>query len=221
VELVTSLTRVILSNLPYLIEAGVGIVSALGRAILSTDWGKVVSDLMEGLKDDMDLAAGEILGTDGNIVGSLIDAVVAGMPRFLETGADVVGGMIDGVVMALPEVLEAGKEVFDIWLAGVLELLPDVISTGLAIVEDLVAGIQEALPVVLDVGGSLVLELLEGLFAALPGVFEAALSLIETLVDTIITNYTFSPQVRAEFSRTEFLYVEKKNGMEELPDDVF
>ena len=40
-------------------------------------------------------------------------------------------------------------------------------------------------------------------------------------VDTIITNYTFAPPIRAEFSRTEFLYVEKKPGMEETPDDVF
>ena len=68
IDLVTGIGSAIITALPYLAEAGFNIVVALGSALWNADWAAIGSSTISTLKNGLDVAAGEILGTDGNII---------------------------------------------------------------------------------------------------------------------------------------------------------
>lgn len=84
IELIGQLVTGILSALPYLAEAAVNIVVGLGNALINTDWVGVATGILTQLRDNLSLAAGEILGTDGSIVNSLFDGIINSLPAISE-----------------------------------------------------------------------------------------------------------------------------------------
>lgn len=81
IDLIGELVVGITSALPYLAEAAVNIVTSLGSALINTDWVSVATDVITSLRDNLSLAAGEILGTDGTIIDSLFSSIIDALPE--------------------------------------------------------------------------------------------------------------------------------------------
>lgn len=186
IDLVTGIGSAIITALPYLAEASVNIVAALGEAIISTDWGQIGHDTIDGLRSSLDLAASEILGTDGNIVQSVLDAIDSGLPSILEGGVSVVVEMANGILDGLPEFLDTAGDIMDQLLDTILAALPEMLDSGVDLVGQLAAGLFDNVPAVIESITSILAELLATIGSHLPDLLESGISLIGELAVGLI-----------------------------------
>lgn len=166
ISIVTSLVSAIVEAAPYLVEAAFNLAASLGRALIETDWVTVGTDLMNTLKDSIDLAAGEILGMD----------------------SATVDGFLSGITNALPEILGAGVELISNLANGIIENIPQLITTAYDLVGQFTAFVMQNAPTVLSAGIDLLLNLVNGILDNLPQIITAAIQAVTTLQKTIISN---------------------------------
>lgn len=188
-DLVIGLGSAIITALPYLAEAALNIVTSLGTAILSTDWIQLGTDTINSLRESLDLAAGEILGTDGNIVQSVIDAIGSKLPELLENGGVMVNQLVDGIFAALPSLIDSALDLCVNFINMLVSNLPNILNTGKDILLNIVDGIRQTFPDILVSAGDAVAELLSGLVAELPNILAAGFDLIVSLIEGIGNAY--------------------------------
>lgn len=237
VAVVIKLAEAVVSAVPYLVESAWGIVAALGQTILSTDWVQLGNDMMARLKESMDIAAGEILGTDGNIVESVLNAVRAGLPQVLSAGETIVMSIIDGIVQYAPEILEngmqlladlgqilidglpqyleIGENIVNALVDGVVETAPGLLDSALDLCTEFIGNLLENLPAILETGKEMLLKLVDGIRILFPKLLESAGDAVAELLDGIITNL---PDIlQAGFS----LITELISGIGEAAPDIY
>lgn len=185
IDLVTGIGGAIISALPYLAEAALNIVTSLGTAILSTDWIQLGSDTINSLRGSLDQAAAEILGTDGNIVQSVIDAIGSKLPELLENGGTMVNQIVDGILGALPGLVDSALNLCVSFINMLVSNLPDILQTGKKILLNLIDGIRQTFPQILLSAGDAVAKLLSGLVQNLPKILAAGFDLIVSLIKGI------------------------------------
>lgn len=186
IDLVIGIGTSIVTALPYLAEAALNIVAAIGNAIISTDWVRIGQDTINGLRSSLDLAAAEILGTDGNIVQSVLDALASGLPSILESGVSIVVEMANGLLAALPWLLETAGglliQMVDTWLS----MLPDAWASGVTLISELCAGLISNLPSIIESAVSILAELLATIASHLPDLLAQGIALIGELAAGLI-----------------------------------
>lgn len=166
VAIAIKLAEAVVSAAPYLVESVFSILAALGQTILTTDWTQLGVDMMTRLKESMDIAAGEILGTDGNIIESVLGAVRTGLPQVLEAGGTIAMGIADGIAQNGPLVLE----------------------NGLSLLAELSTIWTDNLPQMLTIGEGVVNTLLDGIISAGPGLFQSAVDLCSNFIVNLLSN---------------------------------
>ncbi len=189
IDLVTGLGSAIITALPYLAEAALNIVTSLGTAILSTDWIQLGTDTINSLRESLDLAAAEILGTDGNIVQSVIDAIGSKLPELLENGGIMVNQLVDGIFGALPSLVDSALELCVNFINMLVSNLPNILNTGKSILLNIVDGIRQSFPSIIVSAGEAVISLISGLVTHLPDILAAGIDLIVSLVTGIGNAY--------------------------------
>jgi len=185
IDLVTGIGSAIITALPYLAEAAVNIVTSLGQAILTTDWIQVGTDTINSLRGSLDIAAAEILGTDGNIVQSVIDAIGMKLPELLENGGVMVQHMIEGIFGALPSLVDSALQLCVSFINMLISNLPNILSTGQSILLTMVDGIRQSFPSIIVSAGEAIVFLVTGLLNHLPEILQTGLELIASLIQGI------------------------------------
>lgn len=206
IELVTSLADAIVTALPYLVEAAINIVMALGRALIETDWGAVGTELMGNLRDSIDLAAGEILGADSFTIESFLAGITAGLPGVLDKGIEIITNVVNGILSALPQlitaagqlitqfatflmqnyptILQKGAELLLNLVNGIINNLPQIVSAVVQVIASFAATILQNLPTILAQGITIIGKLVAGLIQAIPQVVAAIPQIIQSIVNT-------------------------------------
>lgn len=214
IDIVVALMQAIVEAAPYLIEAAVNLIAALGEALINTDWLQVGTDLITGLNESMELAAGEIFGTDGNILTAFLDSITTGLPGVLEKGIEIVTNLANGILenipmlittafdlmfqfvsfllQNLPAILEAGVEIVLNLVNGIVENLPTIITTAVEVMAGFMAGIGEQLPNILMKGIEIIGKLIAGLIQAIPKLVAAIPQIILAMVRTFMRYDWFS-----------------------------
>lgn len=185
IDLVTGIGSAIITAAPYLAEAAYNLIAALGNAIITTDWAQVASDTITSMRASLDTAAGEILGTDGNIVGSMLDAIASGLPDILATGGEMLNTLVDGIMEALPGLTESALSLLTSFVEQLISGLPDILATGKDILLNVVEGIRQTFPEMLESAGEAVAQLLSGLIENMPDIIDAGFDLIVSLIEGI------------------------------------
>lgn len=186
IDLVTGIGTAIISAAPYLIESAIGIVTALGSALLNADWASIGNSTISTLRDNLDLAAGEILGTDGNIVQSVLTAVTTYLPDLLAGGVDMVVSMANGLLQHLPFLLETGGQLMQQLLVTIMDIAPEILSAGVTLVTELATGLINNLPAVIESAVSILTQLIATIASHLPQLLESGISLIAELAVGLI-----------------------------------
>ena len=214
IDFVVALVQAIVEAVPYLIEAAFRLAAALGEALMNTDWLQVGMDLITGLSDSMELAAGEIFGADGNILTAFLDSITSGLPGVLEKGVEIITNLANGILenipmlittafdlmfqfesfllQNLPAILEAGVEIVVNLVNGIVENLPTIITTAVDVMAGFMAGIGEQLPNVLMKGIEIIGKLIAGLIQAIPKLVAAIPQIILAMVRTFLSYDWFS-----------------------------
>lgn len=186
IDLVTGIGTAIISAVPYLAEAALNIVYSLGSALLNADWANIGNNTIAALRSSMDLAASEILGTDGNIVKSVLDAVTSGLPAILEGGVSIVVELANGVLEAIPGILETAGELMGQMLSAILNSLPQFLASGVELVAKLAEGLMNNGPTVFSTIGSILGKMVATIISHLPQLLEQGTALIASLISGAI-----------------------------------
>lgn len=203
--IITSLVEAIVSALPYLAEAAVNIAVSLGEALLGTDWIGLGSNLMSSLKDSLDLASGEILGSDQSIITALMDSITAGLPNLLTQGVEIITNIANGILSNLPQLIttagqlitqfagfllqnmpvifEQGANLILNIVQGITDNLPEIINSVAEIIASFVATIAQNLPTILAQGITIIGKLAAGLIQAIPSLVGAIPQIIQAIVN--------------------------------------
>ena len=203
--IVTSLVEAIVSALPYLAEAAVNIAVSLGEALLGTDWIGLGTNLMSSLKDSLDLASGEILGSDQSIITALMDSITAGLPNLLTQGVEIITNIANGILSNLPQLIttagqlitqfagfllqnmpvifEQGANLILNIVQGITDNLPEIINSVAEIIASFVATIAQNLPTILAQGITIIGKLAAGLIQAIPTILGAIPQIIQAIVN--------------------------------------
>lgn len=186
VDLVTGIGTAIISAAPYLVEAALNIVSALGNALLTADWASIGNTTISALRDNLDLAAGEILGTDGNIVQSVLSAITMHLPNLLSGGVSMVVSVATGLLQQLPFLLQTGGQLAEQLIATLASFAPEILSAGVTLVLNLANGLIQNLPAVITSAISICGQLIATVLSHLPQLLESGISLIGQLAAGLI-----------------------------------
>lgn len=186
VDLVTGIGTAVISAAPYLLEAGLNLVSALGNALLSADWASIGSTTISALRDNLDIAAGEILGTDGNIVQSVLTAITTHLPNLLSGGSSMVVSVVNGLLQQLPFLLQTGGQLAEQLISTLISFAPEILSAGVTLVLNLANGLIQNLPAVITSAISILGQLIATILSHLPQLLESGISLIGQLAAGLI-----------------------------------
>lgn len=146
IEIISELANGILAAAPYLIEAAVRLVASLGNALINADWVTIANNFITTLRDNMDIAAGEILGTDGNIIQSVFSSITEKLPEVLNKGVEIISNLAMGILQNMPEIIASICKVLINLVATILKYLPTILQTGIKLIAQLAAGLIQAIP---------------------------------------------------------------------------
>lgn len=180
-ELVTSLVTGIVTNIPYLIEGAWNLVTSFGEALLTADWMTIGQNLINSIKEGLDIAAGEILGTDGNIVGSVISAIQLNLPSVLEKGIEIVTNLANGILEKLPTLISMAGNAITSFIGGILPMLPTVLRAGATLLLNLANGIIDNLPSIIVSAYKAIMSFQQEIMKNLPKILQAGVEIIAKL----------------------------------------
>lgn len=168
IDIVTSLAVAIVEAAPYLVQAAVNLIAALGNAFLNADWSTIGSNLMTALKTSIDQASTSIFGSD--------------------SGAGILDGLLSGITAALPGLLNAGVEILSSIANGILQAVPSLITTAMDLLISFRTFLQENVGTLLLAGADLILNLVNGIIDNLPAIAEAAASALISFASSVVAN---------------------------------
>lgn len=205
-DIVTSLVAAIVEAAPYLVEAAFSLVASLGKALIETDWISIANDLMNNLRDSIDLAAGEILGMDTATIDGFLEGITNALPGVLDQGISLVTSLAEGILQNIPAlitsagellnkfiefvmknmpmILEKGFELVKNLAEGIIKNLPAIAGATLEVIAKLIATVGQNLPKILETGLNIIMELILGLLKAIPKVIAAIPQIIAAIKDT-------------------------------------
>ena len=159
----------ITEKLPEFIEAGMGLLSALGQGI------------MDNLPQLLDAAT--------QIVISMAEFIIQALPEIVEAGLQLIITLAEGIAEALPELIPTIVDV----VLKIVEVLTDpdnigtLIDAALAIILALADGLIQALPQLLEKAPEIIMNLVEAFLESIPKILEAGVELIGALIEGILS----------------------------------
>lgn len=184
--LVTSLVTGIVTNIPYLIEGAWNLVTSFGEALLTADWMTIGQNLINSIKEGLDIAAGEILGTDGNIVGSVVSAIKLNLPSVLEKGIEIVTNLANGILENLPTLISMAGNAITSFIGGILPMLPTVWQAGTDLLLKLVDGVVKNLPSIISAAGIAIGKFILVIGQNLPKILQTGIEILGKLAAGLI-----------------------------------
>ena len=205
-QLVTSLITGIVNGVPFLIEAAWNVISAFGIALLETDWAEVANNLITNLRTGVDNAAGQILGTDENIIGAVLDAITKNLPKVLAKGMEILTNVVNGILSKIPVLISATGMVVNNFLDKATSMLPQVLAKGMEILTNVVNGILSKIPVLISATGMVVNNFINKILQMLPEVLQSGVQMLLNVANGITNNLpkivSSATQVIADFIST-------------------
>lgn len=188
IDFVSSLAVSIISALPHLADAALRLVLSFGEAMLTADWPGIASDLISTLQTNLDTAAGEILGTDGNIIDSVAMAIQTNLPKILQKGVETIISLATGILQALPTAIQSMGQIINSLLEYILSMVPDILEAGMELISGLAQGIIDNLPEIVNAAIDVVMDFISTLLEHLPDILETGISLLGELIAGLISS---------------------------------
>jgi len=205
IEIATNLVTGLAEAIPAIVEAAGSLLVALGKALISADWKKTASSIIQSLKGALSKSGLNLGGMDfltqmvqkagaelpglldglGEIVNGKLREFMSNLPSLLKTLSDSLFEFIDAIADALPGLLESlGNIVLEL-VNTIIQSLPGLISSFGEILAGLIERLDEIIPVLLEWGFNFVTSLMSGIIEGLPAIIESLATVIWSLVTSI------------------------------------
>ena len=186
IEIISELANGILAAAPYLIEAAIRLVASLGNALINADWVTIANNFITTLRDNMDIAAGEILGTDGNIIQSVFSSITEKLPEVLNKGVEIISNLALGILQNLPTIISSMGTILTQLVAFILQNLPTILEAGVTLISNLALGILQNLPEIIASIYKVLINLVATIMKYLPTILQTGIKLIAQLAAGLI-----------------------------------
>ena len=188
VDVISGLIVGIAQAVPLLLEAALSIVTALGEALIATDWSTVGTNVLNGLKSAIDTLSGSILGVDTSVISSLANGIMQAAPNLITTAGSVLNSLLSGILSYATQLLSAGAELVNNLSDGFGGNVADIIGAATDVITSLLDTILDSLPELLSAGVKLLGELAIGFIQNLPEIVGAVLDMISSIIETIVSH---------------------------------
>ena len=186
IQIATALATAIVEAAPYLLEAAWNLAASLGKALIETDWATIGTDLINNLKDSIDLAAGEILGMDSATIDGFLEGITNALPGLLDTGISFITTIADGILQNLPDLITTAGELITTFASFLLENAPTIMEKGAELILNLVNGIVNNLPQIMTAAVTTIAKFLATIASNLPQIVTKGIEIIGKLVVGLI-----------------------------------
>ena len=186
IQIATALATAIVEAAPYLLEAAWNLAASLGKALIETDWATIGTDLINNLKDSIDLAAGEILGMDSATIDGFLEGITNALPGLLDTGISFITTIADGILQNLPGLITTAGELITTFASFLLENAPTIMEKGAELILNLVNGIVNNLPQIMTAAVTTIAKFLATIASNLPQIVTKGIEIIGKLVVGLI-----------------------------------
>lgn len=191
----------ILASAPYWIEAAYDLIMGLVDGFMSFDWVTFATNLIQTMKDNLDLAAGEIFGQDSFILDDILATMTEALPNVLSLGVSIVQNLINGALSVLPNLLAMSVQIIQSFAGYVFNNLPTILQSGADILNAIIQGIAQAIPMLLTAAINLLSGLAGYVLENLPTIIETGteiiVSLVSGLTDAIVYILEAMPEIIA------------------------
>lgn len=187
-DIVTSIVKALLNNLPVLINSGVSVVmTLLGGLIaalpqITSGALRLVTMLAQGIVENLPL----IIETAIGIVTTLVQGIAEALPELVPAALDAVLTLVETLTENLPQIIDAAVKIVLAIVKGIADTLPELVPAAVDAVLTLVMGLLDNLPMIIQAAIDLVMGLVKGVINALPRILEAAPQVVQALVDGIV-----------------------------------
>ena len=155
----------ITEKLPEFIEAGMGLLSALGQGIMDN-----LPQLTE--------AATEIILT-------LVQYIIEALPQFVEAAIQIIATLAQGIAEALPELIPAVVDMVMQIVQALIDNAPLLLDAALELIEGLAQGLLDALPVLIEALPDIIVGIVDFFVGAIPQIIETGITLLTALVEAL------------------------------------
>lgn len=205
IDLITTLVSRLIGFAPYMAEAAISLIAALGNALIETDWSQVISDLVGDIRDNLAVAGDDILGNDGSIIDGILESITKNLPLVLDKGIEIITNVANGILEAIPSlvstagelitkfvqfvannfptILKSGSELLLKLIDGIVNNLPQIVTAIVKVIGEIVATIGRNLPEILRQGILILAELAAGLIRAIPQLISNIPTIIHSIAD--------------------------------------
>jgi len=186
---VDSLLANLTEQLPRFMEIGMGIIEALGTAIienlpkLAESAIKIITELVKKLIENLPKVIDAAMQIIGAIADGLIQALPELIPALVEVTLTIVEKLTDPDV--LTKMIEAAFKIIGALAEGLIKALPTLIEKVPQIIGNLIKCILEFLPQLLESGVKLIAELAKGILEGAGNVIQAIGNLMQKVRDAI------------------------------------
>lgn len=187
IEIVSQLALAIVEAVPYIAEAAINLVMALGEAFINTDWATVGNNIMNSLKNSMSLAAAEILGSDDSTIKGFMSGVTRSLPQVLQTGVEIITNVVNGLLQAYPQLIAIAGNIVTQFAGFVLQNAPTVLTAGADLLVNLITGIANNLPQIVSTAMDVVLNFTRTILDNLPQIIQAGVEIVIKLAAGVIS----------------------------------
>ena len=186
---IDSLLANLTEQLPKFMEIGMGIIEALGTAIienlpkLAESAIKIITELVKKLIENLPKVIEAAMQIIGAIADGLIQALPELIPALVEVTLTIVEKLTDPDV--LTKMIDAAFKIIGALAEGLLKALPTLIEKVPQIIGNLIKCILEFLPQLLESGVKLIAELAKGVLQGAGSVIQAIGDLMGKVRDAI------------------------------------
>lgn len=179
----------IMDMLPTMIDAGMGLLEALGKGILDNlpQITSAALDIVLTLSQAIISALPAVVEAGIQMIAQLANGIAQGIPSLLAKAADAVISIANALTdpANLGSILAAGLEIILALAQGLSEQIPKIIEALPQIFENIATFYEEHMPELLDIGVQIIKAIIEGILNAIPALLEVLPELISTFVDMI------------------------------------
>ena len=159
------LVKIITSNLPTILQAGITILLTLVQGISQS-----LPELIPAIIDALLL-----------MVTTLLDNI----DLIIDAGIQLIFGLIDGLIAALPDLIDKIPEIIDKLIMALSENMPKLIEAGIVLIVKLAEGLIKAIPKLLSKIPQIISSLLKGFVNYYSKLFSLGGKLLSKIVEGI------------------------------------
>lgn len=129
-----------------------------------------------------------VINIISTLPGAIVTFIQAAAPAFMEGGGELIKTLANGIVTGVPLFFETMAEFMSNVVTWIQEQLPTILSEGVAFITEFATGIFDGAPGVIDNIGEILNNVLTAIFDALPMILESGMEIISNLAKGIWNN---------------------------------